>query len=296
MKQKWNSFLQSVIQFVNSMFVNVSKEMQRSAVLMTAGISVVTVLTLTAGDLQGGGRNALVAFAETPEHTEGAETELEEADSDESATDEEHSDQTETEAETAAKETAGDGTEEAVDAENTDGTESTEPEAEEVPASDGNGSTGESLNEDAENGPGYESEPEEESEDLDTDKVIELSDKEYNVLLRIVQAEAGGCDEMGRILVANVILNRVESDEFPDTVSGVVYQECQFSPVSNGSINTCKVTGKTIDAVNRALEGEDYSEGALYFMNRSKSSSKNVNWFDTKLDYLFKHGDHEFFR
>lgn len=290
MKQMWNSFLQSVVQFVNALFVNVSGKMRHSAVLMTAGISVVTVLTLTAGDLQGGGRNTLVAFAETPEKTEGVETELEEVDSDESATDKEHSDQTETEAETAVEGTIENKTEETVEAENT---ESTEPETEEVPVS-GENNEAESLTEEEKMDLDHEGEPEEDEEDAD--EVIALSDKEYNVLLRIVQAEAGGCDEKGRVLVANVILNRVESDEFPDTVSGVVYQKSQFSPVIDGSINTCKVTRKTIDAVDRALQGEDYSDGALYFMNRSRSSSKNVHWFDTKLDYLFKHGEHEFFK
>lgn len=299
MKQMWNSFLQSVIQFVNALFVNVSERMRHSASLMTAGISVVTVLTLTAGDLQGGGRNTLVAFAETPEQTEGVETELEEADSDELAADKEHSDQTETEAETAVEETVENETEETVEAENT---ESTEPETEEVPVSDENGeaeSTGGSLAEEGKRDTVHENEPEEEDKEADgekADEVIVLSDKEYNILLRIVQAEAGGCDEKGRVLVANVILNRVESDEFPDTVSGVVYQKSQFSPVIDGSINTCKVTRKTIDAVDRALQGEDYSDGALYFMNRSRSSSRNVHWFDTKLDYLFKHGEHEFFK
>lgn len=279
MKQMWNSILQTVIQFVKSLFVNVSGKMQRSAVLMTAGISVVTVLTLTAGDLQGSGRNALVAFAETPEQREGVETELEEADSNESVTDkEEHNEQTETEAEN---------------------TEKAEPETADVPASD------DCVDEDVDTRieglaerEKFEKDPEESEPEKDenTEEEIVLSDSEYNVLLKIVQAEAGGCDEKGRILVANVILNRVESDEFPDTVSEVVYQKCQFSPVSNGTINTCKVTKKTIDAVNRALEGEDYSEGALYFMNRSRSSSRNVHWFDANLDYLFKHGDHEFFK
>ena len=124
----------------------------------------------------------------------------------------------------------------------------------------------------------------------------DYTESDYNVLLRIVQAEAGGCDMKGKILVANVILNRVESDEFPDTITDVVYEKRQFSPVSNGSINRCKVEQQTVEAVDRALAGEDYSEGALYFMNRRASSGSNVRWFDTHLDYLFQHGGHEFFK
>ena len=124
----------------------------------------------------------------------------------------------------------------------------------------------------------------------------DYTESDYNVLLRIVQAEAGGCDMKGKILVANVILNRVESDEFPDTITDVVYEKRQFSPVSNGSINRCQVAEETVEAVDRALAGEDYSEGALYFMNRRASSGSNVRWFDTHLDYLFQHGGHEFFK
>ena len=124
----------------------------------------------------------------------------------------------------------------------------------------------------------------------------DYTESDYNVLLRIVQAEAGGCDMKGKILVANVILNRVESDEFPDTITDVVYEKRQFSPVSNGSINRCKVEQETVEAVDRALAGEDYSEGALFFMNRRASSGSNVRWFDTHLDYLFQHGGHEFFK
>uniref|UniRef100_UPI00326092DE cell wall hydrolase n=1 Tax=Clostridium sp. NkU-1 TaxID=1095009 RepID=UPI00326092DE len=79
-----------------------------------------------------------------------------------------------------------------------------------------------------------------------------VSTDDYQVLLRIVQAEAGVCDDKGKILVANVILNRVKNGEFPDTVKGVVYEPSQFSPVSNGSINSVKVTDDTKQCVDRA--------------------------------------------
>lgn len=97
-------------------------------------------------------------------------------------------------------------------------------------------------------------------------------------------------------MVANVILNRVEDDAFPNTITKVVYQKHQFSPVSNGSIKRCKVTAETVEAVERALSGEDLTDGALYFMNRRASSKKNASWFDRHLEFLFKHGNHEFFR
>lgn len=122
---------------------------------------------------------------------------------------------------------------------------------------------------------------------------IRISDEDYQILLRIVQAEAGICDDKGKILVADVIINRVLSKRFPNTVKGVVYQRNQFQPVSNGRINTVKVTPDTIRCVDRALDGEDYSNGAIYFMNR-RASGKQASWFDSSLTYLFAHDGHEF--
>lgn len=119
---------------------------------------------------------------------------------------------------------------------------------------------------------------------------------DYQALLNIVQAEAGGCDSRGKILVANVVLNRVKSELFPNTITDVVYQKSQFSPVSNGSIHQVKVSESTKDCVDRALQGEDYSQGALYFMNRTASQAGNVSWFDQKLTFIFSHGAHEFFK
>lgn len=301
MNQTWNSFLQTVFQFVKSLFVNVSKKMHRNAVVMTAGISVVTVMTFTAGDFQGGGKNALVAFAETSEQTNGAETELEEADPEGLAAADESEEQQETASETEDTDTLTDPEE---NAEAEEGSETGEESLREDDADAGDVMTDErpedvaeyrALKAAEEESQEAESVPEKEDEQEEANAAA-LSDKDYNVLLRIVQAESGGCDVKGRILVANVILNRVESNEFPDSVSGVVYEKYQFSPVMDGSINSCKVSQQTIDAVERALAGEDYSEGALYFMNRRRSSAKNVNWFDSHLSYLFQYGDHEFFK
>lgn len=127
-----------------------------------------------------------------------------------------------------------------------------------------------------------------------------LTGKDYEILLRIVEAEAGSEDENGKLLVANVVLNRVNSDVFPDTVEQVVYQEAdgkaQFSPVANGMIQKVTVGPETKRAVERALRGEDISEGALYFVSRKAADPDNLNWFDSHLTRLFSYGGHEFFR
>ena len=124
---------------------------------------------------------------------------------------------------------------------------------------------------------------------------IHCTEEDYQALLKIVQAEAGGCDEKGKILVANVVMNRVRSDEFPDSIRDVVYEPAQFQPVSTGSINSVHVSDETVRCVDKALAGEDYSQGALYFMNR-KGSGSSASWFDRNLDFLFAHDGHEFFK
>lgn len=127
-----------------------------------------------------------------------------------------------------------------------------------------------------------------------------LSDEELEVLLRIVEAEAGCEDEEGKLLVANVVLNRVNSDSFPGTVSEVVFQQekgvTQFSPVATGSYYSVTISEETVTAVGRALMGEDISEGALYFVARKYADSSKIKWFDDNLTYLFIHGGHEFFK
>jgi hypothetical protein len=130
--------------------------------------------------------------------------------------------------------------------------------------------------------------------------VYELEDADMEVLLRIVEAEAGGEDEDGKLLVANVVLNRVDSGEFPDTVTEVVFQKengvTQFSPVADGSYEKAQISEETIEAVGRALMGEDISEGALYFTARKYADSQKMQWFDDNLTFLFCHGGHEFFK
>lgn len=307
MKQTLNSFLQSVFQFVKSIPAKMSKvtrKMYRNAIAMTAGVSMVTTITSAAVGSQGSGRSAMVAFAETPEYKSRAETVLEEADT------------TETSASGKTKQDTEDSSEE-------EDPESNDESGEAVIAEDALEEIGfqktaqeeeiwivqkdktmdirtdrreEQTEQTEEQTEETEEEAEAESAEEKVYETCSLSESEYHVLLKIVQAEAGICDETGKILIANVILNRLENDEFPDTISGVVYQKNQFSPVSNGTIHTCKVTEETIEAVDKALKGEDLSDGALYFMNRGASTRKNVNWFDSNLKFLFKHEQHEFFK
>lgn len=134
---------------------------------------------------------------------------------------------------------------------------------------------------------------------LEQTKKYQLSDKDYDTLLRIVEAEAGGEDQDGKLLVANVVLNRVNSELFPNSVWDVVMQReqgiAQFSPTVDGRFQNVRVSEDTVDAVERALYGEDISQGALYFCAREKADSDRLKWFDRKLTRLFSYGNHEFF-
>lgn len=134
-----------------------------------------------------------------------------------------------------------------------------------------------------------------------TDKTnMSITDEEIKMLERIVEAEATGEDIIGKILIANVVFNRMADEEFPDNVKDVIFQKeggaYQFSPIADKRYWKVEITDETREAVQRALKGEDYSEGALYFMARRMARKKSIRWFDNNLQWLFKHGDHEFYK
>ena len=135
--------------------------------------------------------------------------------------------------------------------------------------------------------------------EADSGRVYELSEEDYDALLRMVEAEASGEDIKGKMLVANVVLNRVESSSFPDTVKEVIYQRhngrAQFSPVATGKIDRVAVSEETVEAVERALCGEDESCGALYFVAPAYADAANHRWFQKNLTWLFSYNGHEFY-
>ena len=301
----WCSFLQTVCQFVKNIFtpvVNMTKRLYRSAAVIMAGTAVVAVMTFSSAGFAAGGHNALTAYAETSDGEVPDTETLDEAM-------EEIAGETQllTEAKVQLRLTDPDNLrsgqllvgdtiarniqeQNAVRQEQKAVIEENEKEIERIE---------EERRRLAEEEAARKAEEERrhaEAEAVRASSVISFSDQDYEVLKRIVEAEAGGCDMKGRILVANVILNRVRDGEFPSTITDVVYQRSQFSPVSDGRLNSCSVSEKTVEAVNRALSGEDYSQGALFFMNRIRSRSSNVSWFDRNLTYLFQHEKHEFFR
>ncbi|MCR4739273.1 MAG: cell wall hydrolase [Lachnospiraceae bacterium] len=112
---------------------------------------------------------------------------------------------------------------------------------------------------------------------------------EYTNLCKIVEAEAASEDIEGKRLVANVVINRVDSNKFADTISEAILQDGQFAPVERGGFKKAVPTYETKQAVMTALNGVDTSEGALYFQ---KSRSKH--WGNK--EYLFRYGAHSFYK
>lgn len=100
-----------------------------------------------------------------------------------------------------------------------------------------------------------------------------LSSSELELLARVISAEARGEPYTGQVAVGAVILNRVKSPSFPDTLSGVVYQPGAFTCMTDGQINQ-SVTDSARRAARDAANGWDASGGALYYYNPNKTSNR----------------------
>ncbi|WP_453996389.1 cell wall hydrolase [Bacillus nitroreducens] len=118
----------------------------------------------------------------------------------------------------------------------------------------------------------------------------QISDADLDLLARIVRAEAQAEPFEGKVAVAAVVLNRVESSKFPDTIRGVIYQRGQFQPVRNGQINK-PADEESIKAVRAALtEMRDIANDALFFYNPTIATNR---WLDTRTTAV-KIGRHVF--
>jgi N-acetylmuramoyl-L-alanine amidase len=98
-----------------------------------------------------------------------------------------------------------------------------------------------------------------------------VSNSDLDLLARIIRAEAQGESYQGKVAVGIVVLNRVDSGQFPNSVKGVIYQPGQFSPVSNGSINK-PADAESVRAAKEAMTRQNTLSGALFFYNPSIAS------------------------
>ncbi|MCF8008731.1 MAG: cell wall hydrolase [Halanaerobiales bacterium] len=119
-------------------------------------------------------------------------------------------------------------------------------------------------------------------------KTVNQSDIE--LMARTIYGEARGEPYMGQVAVGAVIINRILNNDFPDTIKGVIYQNNQFTAVSNGQINYTP-NSTAYKAAREALNGIDPTMGSLYYYN--PKTAKNKSWFDSR-KFIVSIGQHVF--
>ena len=137
----------------------------------------------------------------------------------------------------------------------------------------------------------FEPQTEEELSEVEVDYYPEFtyskdwSAEESYLLAKIAMAEAEGCNTQTKTLVIMCVLNRVWSDEFPDTIEEVIFQENQFSPIDNGRWDRVEPNEDCYEAVKIVMEAKyDYSGGATYFENCADED----NWHSRNLEFLYE--------
>ena len=101
---------------------------------------------------------------------------------------------------------------------------------------------------------------------------VSAGSSDLAMLAALIECEAGGESYTGKVAVGAVVLNRVNSSSFPNSISGVIYQSGQFSPVSSGKFQTVLSRGARSDcyeAASAALAGENPIGSCLYFNSGS---------------------------
>jgi len=115
-------------------------------------------------------------------------------------------------------------------------------------------------------------------------------------LSRIIHAEAGAEPYQGKVAVGNVVLNRVKSKDFPNTIYNVIFEYYknipQFSPVADGTIYN-KPSNESIKAANEALNGARPVGNATYFFNPNKAAG---TWIVNNKSYVTRIGGHVFYQ
>lgn len=121
------------------------------------------------------------------------------------------------------------------------------------------------------------------------------TDEEKDLFCRIVNAEAGGESLEGKLAVATVLLNRVNSGKFPNNIKDVIYDKnwgVQFTPVSDGRINN-PASSESIKAVNMVLAGHrSFGSNILYFLNPKTADSP---WIIENKAFFKTIGSHNFY-
>lgn len=129
-----------------------------------------------------------------------------------------------------------------------------------------------------------------------SDSSRNISQDDLYWLARIIDAEAGAEPYEGKVAVGNVIINRVNSSQFPNTIYGVIFEYYkgipQFSPVADGTIYNTP-SESSINAARDALNGKNLVGDSTYFFNPDKATG---SWIVNNKIYVTKIGGHAFYR
>lgn len=105
--------------------------------------------------------------------------------------------------------------------------------------------------------------------------VIPYTQKEIDLLARLIEAEAGGESYQAKVGVGGAVINRVQSSDWPSTITDVIYQKFgeyyQYTPVKNGMINK-PASADSLKAAKAALNGSDPSKGAIFYYDNSSTN------------------------
>lgn len=145
----------------------------------------------------------------------------------------------------------------------------------------------------------YEPDTQEEETEIEVNYYPEFTySKDWSVedsylLAKIAMAEAEGCNTQTKTLIIMSVLNRVKSDEFPDTIHDVIFQTNQFSPIDNGRWDRVEPNEDCWEAVKVVMEAKyDYSGGATYF----ESCDDEDNWHSRNLEFLYESDGIRFYK
>ena len=116
---------------------------------------------------------------------------------------------------------------------------------------------------------------------------LDFKDEDIDMLQRIVEAECTGCSIDSKENVANVIINRILDLDFPDDMESIIFQDGQFSPISDGRYFTVDITEDTIEAVNNVLNDGSKHKGIFFCNMKDVKSLSKKKWFKS-LEFLFE--------
>ena len=112
---------------------------------------------------------------------------------------------------------------------------------------------------------------------------------DLQLMARAINGEARGEPYEGQVAVGAVILNRVKSSKFPNTIAGVIYQSGAFTAVTDGQINVPIAEGSTVlKAAQDAMNGWDPTGGAIYYFNPDTATNKWI-WSRPLIKTIGKH-------